>query len=270
MLAGLGLAFLAPMFEDRVVSIDAAERHFALRILAMVPAVRSKERRLRRRRLSILEYFAIKPLSRYAESFRALKVGLHILDHQAGKIVQVTSAVPGEGKSTIAASLALSAAAGGVRTALVDLDFYKPAVSRMFGLEQPQGVVDVLLGDMPASAFLQAHQQLPLRILGAGSSRQPRPEVIETRHFKLFVEELRKSFDLVILDTSPVLATSAATLISGVADATLLVVAWRSTQQGRVDQAVGALRAAGAPVAGIVLNKVEPSRFGGYKGYGYD
>ena len=130
-------------------------------------------------------------------------------------------------------------------------------------------MVDVLLGSAPTGTALQSHQQLPLRVLGAGMSVRPRPEVIESREFNAFIDELRNTFDLVVLDCSPVLAVSVATLISRVADWTVLAVAWRSTPQDLVDEAVSTLRRAGAPLTGIAFTKVDVRRAVKYGAYHY-
>lgn len=238
----------------------------------MIPYLTKKELSVSGRRLTILEYLASHPLSRYADSLRSLRIRLRLGNLDTARVIQFTSAIPGEGKSTAAVSLALSAANSGIRTVLVDLDFRNPAISNMFSIQQREGVVDILRGNAVTGSVLQTHQRLPLRIIGAGSSFRPRPDMMETRQFRHFIEELTKGFDLVVLDTPPILVVSDPALIAGVADTTVVVVAWRSTPQQTVNHAIAALKAANAPLAGIILNKIDLRKIGRYDhaGYGYD
>jgi capsular exopolysaccharide synthesis family protein len=186
-------------------------------------------------------------------------------------VIQITSSIPGEGKSTIAASIAVSAAAAGSRTVLVDLDLHHPAAGKLLGNHRTQGVVDVLLGSTETGTALQTHANLPISTISAGSIKSVHPGLLESEHLRKLIAQLSEEFDLVILDTPPVLAICDPLYISELVDATVMVVAWRETPQDCVDDALAALRAAGAPVAGLVLNKVDfakSSRYG--KSYGYD
>ena len=263
--AALGLTVLLPMFERRIVDAAAVERKSALPVLAKIPYLRRRELSGGGKRLTILEYLACKPTSRFAESLRSWRTQLRSPGCQGGMVVQVTSAVPREGKSVASATLAASAATAGLKTVLVDLDFYQPTISKIFGLDEDAESVEVLFGTARPSP---SHRPpTPLRIVGSKSAIRPGPRMVETPEFRRFVEELADAFDLVVLDTPPVLATSDAAIISAVVDTTVMLIAWRSTPQAKVDEAVAALRAAGAPLAGIVLNKVGP-RSANYDGYG--
>lgn len=266
---GLGLAILMPFTERRAVSAATLEQKLALPILAMVPLLNRANLTIVGQRLTVVEYLLEKPLSVFAESFRSIRIGLRAAQATAPRVIQVTSSITGEGKSTIAASMAMSAAAAGIRTVLVDLDFYNPTIAKIFNLPQHEGVVDVLLGNIASDVAQQTRSDLPLRIVGAGSSGQPRPDMMETRQFTVFIDGLTQHFDLVILDTPPVLAVSSTMMTSHVADATLLVVAWRQTPQESVLRAAEILRAARAPLAGIVLNKTDLAKVGRYDGKSY-
>ena len=122
---GLGLAVLWPLMERRVVSAVTMEQTISLPVLAMVPLLKRANLTVGAQRLTVVEYLALRPLSLFAESLRSLRIGLRFGQEGMPRVVQVTSAVVGEGKSTIAASMAMSAAAAGVRTVLVDLDLYQ-------------------------------------------------------------------------------------------------------------------------------------------------
>jgi capsular exopolysaccharide synthesis family protein len=272
LLVGLGLIFLFPYHRHRVVDIAATEQALSLPVLAMTPLLPKAALRAGSAKMTIPEYLASKPFSRFADSLRVLRLHLRAPAEAGGQVIQITSAVPGEGKSTISAGLAISAAAAGMRTVIVDLDFHNPTIGRLFGGEQAHGVVDVLLGNATAGATLRAHATLPLRIIDAGTSGRPRPDLFEGANLRELVRELRKQCDLVVLDTPPVLAISDPLFIAGIVDATVMVVAWHDTPQRCVDDALAALRSAHAPVAGLALNKVNLTRAGRYgvRNYAYD
>jgi polysaccharide biosynthesis transport protein len=266
---GFGLAMLLPLMERRVVSAVDLEQAIGLPVLAMVPLIKRSNLTIKGRCLTIAEYLAQMQLSLFAESLRSLRTSLSFAHERSPRVVQFTSATVGEGKSTIASSMAISAAIAGIRTVLVDLDFYNPSVAGTFGLTQREGAVDVLLGRIASHTALQTHANLPLRIISTGSAMQPLPDVVESSSFKAFIEALTQQFDLVVLDTPPVLAVSNPIAISRVADATVLTVAWRKTKQEDVKHAAEVLRAAGAPLAGIVLNKTDLAKVGRHDGKRY-
>jgi Mrp family chromosome partitioning ATPase len=106
------------------------------------------------------------PLSPFSEAMRTLRSGIHMSDvDQPPKIIQVTSARPSEGKTTIAVSLAISAASGGLKVALVDADLRHPATSQFFKLEQEKGLVDVLMGTTTVDNVLRFHKDLKLMVI---------------------------------------------------------------------------------------------------------
>lgn len=270
MMAGLAIVFLLPMFESRFLTIRDTEQTLEARVLSVVPQLRRRELGSRgRKRLTIIDYASRNPLSRFAESLRGLRVALGISDGGAPRIIQITSALPGEGKSTIASGLAVSAAMAGIRTALIDGDLRYPSVSGLFGLQADDGVVEVIRGNVPLGTVWRKSGHLPLTVIGAGRERRPEPDVFASAKFTNVVAELARTHDLIVLDSPPVLAVSEALMISRLADTTLLVVKWRDTVKEVVAQAVNTLRANNAPLAGVVLNKAELSKIWEHDHAGY-
>ncbi len=256
-LIGAILAFGPALMERGFGSAGDAESKLLLPVISAVPLLRRRDLTLGRRRLNIVDYTAIKSLSRFAESLRKVRVYLRLADAGSGRVVQLTSAVPGEGKSTLAACLAISAARAGIRTVLVDVDVRKSSVYGLLGLEVQEGLVDIVEGTSSVGTAVQRYQQLPLSIIGAGSFDIPKPDVVGSQRFRALVQSLARDHDLVILDCPPVLAVSDALAIADVVDVTLLVVEWRKTARGLVEQAVKLLREAQAPLAGVVVNRVD-------------
>ncbi|HTR16699.1 MAG TPA: polysaccharide biosynthesis tyrosine autokinase [Acetobacteraceae bacterium] len=268
MLAAVAMTLVPVLLDRRVVNVAGLEQRVGLPVLAAIPLLRRRDLAFARRRLSVIDYATRNPLSRFAESLRVLRAYLGISTGAGPRIVQVTSSVPGEGKSTMAAALAVSSAAAGLRTILVDADVRFSTISKMFGIRRDEGLTDVLGQGSPWRSVVRNHGDLPLAILSAGSAMLPEPDVISSAHFAGLLNELSKNFDLVILDSPPVLAVSDPLVLSRYADATLLVVQWRATARDLVDQTVKALRMVDAPLVGMLLNKIDLTKAGQYD-YGY-
>ena len=264
-----GLALVLPMRRSRVEDALDAERDLALPVLATVPYMTSAVLEQAGAARSIPKYLMVNPFSLFGESLRILRLRLSKKGPLGNQVIQITSSVQGEGKSTVAASLAISAASAGIKTVLVDLDLYHPESGRLLEFDDSQGVVDVLKGSVAAAVALRTYKDLPLRVITAGSIKQLHPSMIESTELRDLIDGLREEYDLIILDTPPVLAISDPLFISKLVDATVMVIAWRATPQEMVSEAVRALRNMHAPLAGLLLNKVNYARTGKYSGYYY-
>jgi len=169
----------------------------------------------------------------------------------------------------VAAALATSAAIAGLRTVLVDLDIRNSSVSHQFNLQASQGVVDVLQGNSLIGTTLQPIENLPLTVVAAGASSRLKPDTIGSPQFSAMIQHLANDFDLVILDSPPVLAVSDSVLISNVADATLFVVQWHATPKDIVKQGIKVLRSSRANLVGVVFNRIDMSKAHQYEGSGF-
>jgi capsular exopolysaccharide synthesis family protein len=259
LLAGLALTCLLPLGRPQFDTAIEAERDLDLPVVGVIPFLSKSKLRHQNRTLSVPEYLTVYPFSIFSETIRLLRYRLRSPAQPAGRVIQLTSSVPGEGKSTIAASLAISAATGHVPTVLIDLDLHHPNSGSLLGNDSRVGIVDILLGDSPSDLAVQGHSSLPIAILSAGSVTTLRPGIIESKRLAELIRKLRLEYELVIIDTPPVLSLSDAVMISNLVDSTLLVVACRDTPRSVVAKAVNVLRSSGAPLTGIVLNKVEQS-----------
>jgi capsular exopolysaccharide synthesis family protein len=269
LLGGLGIVGTRLLLENRFVTAAWTEESLGLPILGLLPLVRRREMSGIGRRSGIQEYLRVKPLSRFAEALRSLRAGLRNSTPIAPRIIHVTSSVPGEGKSTVAAALATSAAIAGLRTVLVDLDIRNSSVSNLFNLQESKGVVDVIQGNSMIGTALQTFDQLPLTVMAVGSSSRLSPDMIGSPRFGAMIQKLANDFDLVVLDSPPILAVSDSVLIANVADATLFIIQWRTTPKDIVRQGIKVLRSNGATLAGVVFNKMDLSKAPQYEGSGY-
>jgi succinoglycan biosynthesis transport protein ExoP len=257
------------LMRVRVDNVVEAEQDLALPMLASIPYLTKLQLREAGIPPSIPNYLAANPYSMFAESFRVLRLRLaKTIGRSPSQVVQITSAVQGEGKSAVATSLAISAATSGIRTVLVDLDLYNPEASRLLEFDTADGVVELLNGSVAKALALRSYRSIPLRAITAGSIQNRNPSLIESEKLQTLIAELREEFDLIILDTPPVLAISDPLFVAQLVDATVMVIAWRATPQALVAEAIRALRKTRAPLAGLLLNKVHLKRSATYR-YGY-
>lgn len=210
---------------------------------------------------------ALVPNSPASEAYRSLRTMVQFLGvDQSVKVLQVTSSRPGEGKSTLAANLALALAQGGRRVALVDTDLRSPRVEEIFGhadYDSRGGLTGVLVDTILLEYALRPskHQgpedpivDANLRVLDAGE-RPPYPaELLGSNRMVEVVASLRSEFDFVILDSPPVLAVSDPLVVAGLVDAVLFVARAGIVQRRQLSQALDQLDQIDAPIAGIVLN----------------
>jgi capsular exopolysaccharide synthesis family protein len=206
------------------------------------------------------------PMSAGAEQYRML---LHRLRHmrslrgeaiQGGAIVAVTSAVRGEGVSLTAANLALTAARSrDARVALVDCDLRRGGVGQLFGMDGRAGLADVLTGKTEVGEALGRFHEGHLAVISAG--RAPGAEsasLLAGTRFAQTLSLLRTLFDEIYLDVPPALATADAQVVAYKVDGIVMVARAGTTPREQVAAAVRQL--SGAPVWGLVLNGVDPSR----------
>ncbi|MDP9097046.1 MAG: P-loop NTPase, partial [Pseudomonadota bacterium] len=260
---GVGAAALGRYKETRLAEPESIEEALALHILAKVPQLVGARHRSSKGNLATIEFLISNPLSPFADSIRSLRTALQVSMGKPISVLLVTSAIPGEGKSTIAASLAFSNALAGRRTVLVDVDVRIASLSHEFGTLTCDRLPCVPTRPGLASV-IQPYNDIPLSVVSIGVPGQPRPDMIESVLFRNFIRLLSEEFDLVVLDTSPVLLVPDAIALSKCADTTILVAAVSSTPTHLVQEAAKLLRARNSPLAGVVLNKMEAKHMGRY------
>ena len=203
------------------------------------------------------DYALTNSTSVLGEAMRGIRTHLKIgQPAQHIKSLAVTSAIPGEGKTTTALTLARTTARAGYRVVLVDCDERQRAASRTFP-EGRAGLGDVLSGAAMLEDALLTDPETGLFILPQLASSAVDHDLFSANVMKQHIEALSQSFDLVILDTPPVLPTAGSKAIAGMADGTLFVVRWRSTPIAAAQTALDQLNRAGARVEGSVLSFVD-------------
>ncbi|MCR4513029.1 polysaccharide biosynthesis tyrosine autokinase [Aeromicrobium sp. 50.2.37] len=203
-----------------------------------------------------------------AEAFRVLRTNLQFIDPDANKKVFVlSSALPGEGKSTTACNLALALAEGGQKVALVEGDLRRPRVAQYLGLVDAVGLTTVLVGRIELSDAMQETQFPGLAVLSSGKTPPNPAELLQSRAMSSLIGQLREEYDVVLIDAPPLLPVTDAALIASVVDGAVLVVRHGKTSADQVRGAVERLEGVGAKPVAAVFN-MTPTKTGRY-GYGY-
>lgn len=252
-------AFVVEYLDDTLKTPDDVTRTLGLPTLSAIGRLEEGQSEL---------IMTADPLSPVSEAFRVLRTNIRYSSvDRPLQVLLVTSPGPVEGKSVVAANLALALAQAGLRTALVDADLRRPRQHRLFGLHPKEGLTGALLAGS-TDGRLQPTEVEGLSLLPAGE-KPPNPvELLGSQRMRELREELRGSFDAVVVDSPPVLIGADAAVLGQMADGVLLVVNAGETRRDAARQAVESLRQVGANVIGVVLNRV-PSRRGGYYYYYY-
>ena len=217
----------------------------------------------------------VAPHSAESEAYRSLTTNVRFLtsghhERSEGEMLVVTSAVAGEGKTTIAANVAVSAARVGLRVMLVDADLRDPDVANRFGLETPFGLSHVLADqeELEKVVFDAAELDVPgLSIIGAGTVPPNPAELLASVRARSLWRELRLMADLVIVDTAPVTSVADTLEIVGAADVTVLSARQLHSRAHQIEATVERIRQVGGSVAGVAWCAV-PRKDAAY-GYGY-
>ncbi len=203
--------------------------------------------------ISSLSYPACSP---FQEAFRALNVNLQLLNTDGSiRACVITSATPADGKSTVAMNLAQGAAAMGQRVLLVDADLRCPRIHTLLGLQNQQGLTNVLTQKLEVKSVIQSVPgEENLSILTAGEFYPDPTRLLSSPRMKNIMQQLRDSFDLVIYDTAPILGLADANLLATSTDGLMMVVGLGKTDREAFSLALREVHTAGVPVLGMVAN----------------
>lgn len=267
LLFGLGFALLLEQLDQRLREPSDAEDAYGLPTVGVIPHGRPTDAGLRNA-LRVAEL----------EPFRMLRAHLRYFNvDRELRTLMVTSANPGEGKTTIASSLAIAAANMGTRTLLIEADLRKPRLERALGLRPGPGLAGALVGEAPLGEAIQSVAMesgieggegvRALDVLEAGAVPPNPAELLESRTMVDLLEWAREQYQLVIIDTSPVAVVADAIPMMKVVDGVLVVARVGRTTRTAAQHLRERLENLGAPAFGLVVNDVRASS--GEYGYGY-
>jgi capsular exopolysaccharide synthesis family protein len=262
-LLGLALAFVLAYLDDVVRTPEQFEGLTGVASLGTVPKFESVslgvDEKLERIADSQRE-------SSIAEAMRLVRLNLEVLSERTGaRLLQVTSAAVGEGKTTTAANLAVVLAQRGSRVLLVDADLRRPRLHEVFGVPLSPGLGDALEGK--SGVTVHKTDVANLSLLTAGGSTLDPEKALGTVNMEVLTEGASEAFDFVILDSAPILGIADSTTVGTRVDGVIIVVSAEQGRERAVREAVRRLRLVGAPLLGGVLNMTDVTRHS-YSYYG--
>jgi len=253
LLVGMLLILVVELLDRGFRSGEQMEQQLGVASLGFVPLVKRPDEYQ-----SLAGYVAGRPTSAFGESIRTLNWSLRLAFADAPpRTVVITSALPGEGKTTTASCLATLQSLAGQRVLLIDADTRRPGCDRLTGTERRPGLVDVLVGDASVDDALRHSELSGMTVLNAGSPTPNAPNLLASDRMRALLDELRGRFDLVVIDSPPVMAAADARILAALADATVLAVRWGQTRRDTVRLAIRQLRGTEARLAGALLTAVD-------------
>lgn len=263
---GIGYAVLRHVLDRRIRTAEDVEAETGVAVVGRLPL----EPGLDNHREVLSFTGTNEQTTRYAlaEAMRELRTNLQFVDVDAPpRSIVVTSPLPGDGKSTTAANLALSLAAAGHRVAFVDGDLRRPVVASLFNLPTGAGLTDILTGRATiADVAYTLGESRNLLVLPAGPVPPNPSEVLGSQRMRDLIRMLTEH-GLVIIDSPPTLVVSDAAVLSAAADGAIVVVSARSTTHEMLHTALGNIAKVHGRVLGVVVNRMpRPRAAAGYYG----
>ncbi|MFH0767463.1 MAG: CpsD/CapB family tyrosine-protein kinase [Bacillota bacterium] len=222
-------------------------------------------------RMEKYDYLVTKeqPLSYTAESFQKVLINLDYANLDGKhKVIQFTSTLASEGKSTFVSNMAYLLGQKGRKIVLIDLDLRKPKLNRVFNVTNRDGLTDYLSGKIEYEKLVRHSDEVGIDYIVAGEKTTAVVNVLESEKLKDLITKLRDTYDYVLLDTPPVIAVSDALYVARIADGVIFIVAQNTAKKTLVTDAVNTLKNNHVNIIGVVLTQVNLKR--GLYGYGYD
>ena len=260
----LGLAFFFEYLDSRIKTPDELKAHLGLPSLGMVPALEPKSWKGK----EPLIHTGVPP--GFAEAFRTIRTNVLFSSADEGsRTLVVTSTGPGEGKTTVASNLAIGFAQAGQRVLLIDADMRRPRVHDVFGQKQEPGLSNLMVGNAKASESVHKTAVPGLWTLAAGHNPPNPAELLGSQRFRDFLTSLKEHFDLIIIDSPPVMAVTDAAIAAHASNGVIFVVGAEMTSRHAARAAVEQLEQGRAHFIGAVLNRVELERNAYYYSHYY-
>ena len=263
LLLGFGLAMLRHLVDTTVRTADDVEE------ITEEPIIGSVHHDPRAAKEPLI--VESDPSSPRSEAFRALRTNLMFVNAASHpRTILLTSSIPGEGKSTTIANLALALAESGSRVCLIEGDLRRPRLLDYLGLEGSAGLTDVLIERATLDDVLQPYGTHGLEVIGAGAIPPNPSELLASEAMSRVLTVLSARFDYVLIDTPPVLPVTDAVVLSTKVDGVIMLVGSQVVRSEQLDASLEALGAVDNHLLGLVLNRISSSSGGygaGYYGY---
>jgi len=262
LIAGAGLVLGREFLQNGFRTAEALESRTGRTVLGQIPRIPA------RARPDTIQYLLDKPTSAAAEAVRNLRTSLLLSNvDRPPRVIMASSSVPNEGKTTLAIALAQNLAGLEKKVLLIEGDIRRRTFNAYFPNDTEKGgLLSVVSGKQALESAVVRPEGLGIDVLMGERSSVNAADVFSSESFQRFLEHARSVYDYVIIDTPPVLVVPDARVIAQHVDALIYVVLWDSTSSTQVEEGLRQFRSVNAPVAGLVLSRIDPK---GMKRYGY-
>lgn len=260
----LGLAlgavavFLIELLERGLRTSEDVTRRIGVPYLGAVPYLDKSDRMVDGEFVSAENYVLKRPVSAFGEALRSIRAGVFFANpDRRVKVVAITSSVPDEGKTTTSLGLARISALAGSRTVLVDCDLRRRSATHALGIEVEKGLTEVLFKTATLQDVIRKDPGSGADVVPLAQAEFTPRDLFGSDAMRQLIDQLRAKYDVIILDTAPVLPLADTRVLAALADTVLLVARWGRTPAALVKEAVEQLRSHNARVGGVVLEAVE-------------
>lgn len=259
---GISLSYASYFMDDRMKRVEDVEHKLGMPVLTVVPPVTM---RLASDRSRVVEK---QPFCPSSEAFRSLRASLALRPEWAGcRRLMITSTTAGEGKSTVAANLAIVLAQSGQRTLLIDADMRRPTLQKTFGLGSVAGLADALTGNVPVDAAVSSMDLPNLSVMVAGDIPSNPSELLASPAMRRLLDTLEGRFDRIVIDCPPVFGVSDPISLLPAVNCVIFVLHYGKTGSRAAVRAMSKIREGGASFVGLVFNNVVLKLSSGYYYY---
>lgn len=258
---GVGIVLLQQFLHNGFRTAEDLERHTGISVMGQIPRLPISKRN------QLIPYIKDKPTSASAEAIRNLRTSVLLSNIDTPpKVIMSTSSIPGEGKTTQAISLAHNFVGLGRKVLLIEGDIRRRTFNEYFKNTPDGGLVSALSGEKPLEEVVFTDPDLGADILMGEKTRVNAADLFSSDRFQEFMGYVRKVYDVIIIDTSPVLVVPDARVIGQSADAIIYTVKWDKTAKAQVDEGIRQFATAKLRITGFALSQIDPN---GMKKYGY-
>ncbi|MCF6329468.1 MAG: AAA family ATPase, partial [Henriciella sp.] len=257
---GAAVALISELFDSKLESSEEIERTLGVHAIGTVPLIRTSGFLGFGKKIPA-DYMVSNPMSAYAESVRYLRAAIAFSDIDANtQVVTMTSSLPDEGKTSLTLSLGRMSAMSGTKTLVIDGDFRRRQLTEAAGLNPEVGFVEYLFGKGQLDQAILRDSKTELDVLALSLDGHSPHDVFGTQAFDVLLSHLRTVYDLILIDTGPVLLMAEARIIASKSDKTILAVRWRHSKRQTVRKSIKLLRSFKADILGVSVNMVDLSQ----------
>ena len=262
-LGGLGLAYLVDSADRSFRTPEEIRQSLGLPIIGHIPVIFTRRENpetgeddpISKLHKILISYH--RPKSQAAEAYRAVRTWLYFsVGAENHQVIQVTSPNPGDGKSTLAANLAISVAKSGKKVILIDTDFRRPEVNKLFGCGRENGMTDIIQNKRSIEECKRDVGIENLHVIPSGPKSEQSAELLTSPRFDEVLATLRQDYDFVVVDSPPVLAVSDPCVVAPRVDGVILTIRITSQSRDASNRAIDALTSLDIRLLGIVVNGV--------------